>query len=301
MFVKVPSADRAAGQFVITLVLFSISLLSPSLYALGNSEQSQYGQYQASRFSGKQSPVLVNWNTAEGRKRLLQATHQNDFFQLAHHYQPQANPLYCGIASSVIVLNALRADSGRIPSQPDVEVKMPQALGGKTSAYPLYTQSGFLNTLTEQVKSRDVIEARPAAGEDASDPASYSPGLLLHELQGILQTYNVDVTLHYADEDEEDGPETFREVLQQVLADEDGYVLINYRSDLIGQLGGGHISPVGAYDKNTDSVLIMDVSGYMNPWVWVPLYDLYMSMHTVDEADFRGYLVIREKQQQDKP
>ena len=34
------------------------------------------------------------------------------------------------------------------------------------------------------------------------------------------------------------------------------YVIVNYRREEVGQRGGGHISPLGAYDAESDSVLV---------------------------------------------
>jgi hypothetical protein len=75
-----------------------------------------YGVFKPSTFSAEKEVVLVAWNSEEGLHKLSRAAFKNDFYQLAHSYQPQINPLYCGIASSVIVLNAMRLESGLVPS-----------------------------------------------------------------------------------------------------------------------------------------------------------------------------------------
>ena len=72
------------------------------------------------------------------------------------------------------------------------------------------------------------------------------------------------------------------------------FLLINYKSNMVGQASSGHISPVGAYDEKSDSVLVLDVAAYQNPWVWIPVTDLYASMHTKDGDKYRGYLVVEE-------
>jgi len=35
---------------------------------------------------------------------------------------------------------------------------------------------------------------------------------------------------------------------------------VNYKRSAIGQKGGGHISPLGAYDEISDSFLVLDVN-----------------------------------------
>ena len=54
----------------------------------------------------------------------------------------------------------------------------------------------------------------------------------------------------------------------------------------------GHFSPLGAYDVESDSVLVMDVAGFKNGWYWVPVKDLYAAMNTLDGSVYRGWLVI---------
>ena len=74
------------------------------------------------------------------------AKYKNDFYQLVNFFQPQINSLYCGIASSVIVLNAL--NYGDITSNSYGETTLPKTMGGKTLPYNLYTQQNFLNNET---------------------------------------------------------------------------------------------------------------------------------------------------------
>lgn len=250
-------------------------------------EVADYGQYRPSTFEGQL--VLVNWNSPEGRARLRRASQSEDFYQLAHHFQPQANPLYCGIASSVIVLNAMRAGRRPIPSQAAMEVRIPGPWGGRSIPYPLYAQGSLLNADTERVKPRAVIEFQQAAGDGKPDP-----GLTLAQLQGVLEAYGAKVESHPAAAAEPEGVEVFREHLRRVLGETEHFLIVNYQSRLLGQAGGGHISPLGAYDEISDSVLVLDVSGHLNPWLWVPVRDLYLAMHTLDGERYRGYLILTD-------
>lgn len=252
--------------------------------------ESGYGRYAPSRFSHQ--TVLIDWNSAEGRARLQRADGAgtaNDFFQLAHHFQPQQNLLYCGIASSVIILNALRAARGAIPSQASNEVAIPERFGGGRIPYPLYSQSGFLNAATDVVKSQDVIEFRTATAAGKPDP-----GLMLHELGGVLEAHGARVQVRHAALDESRGAEIMRAELREVFADSARFVIANYDSRTLGQAGYGHIAPLAAYDAKSDSVLLLDVSGHLNPWIWVPLRELYLAMHTLDGSSYRGYVVVEE-------
>ena len=78
------------------------------------------------------------------------------------------------------------------------------------------------------------------------------------------------------------------------LASGDDYVLVNYARRALGQEGGGHISPLGAYDALSDSFLIMDVNPNRAPWVWVAAEDLIAAMRTFDTVENRGYLLVSD-------
>ena len=63
----------------------------------------------------------------------------------------------------------------------------------------------------------------------------------------------------------------------------------------IGQEAGGHISPLAAYDADTDRFLILDVSRYKYPPAWVTAAALFGAMDTPDSDNHdltRGYVVV---------
>ena len=75
-------------------------------------------------------------------------------------------------------------------------------------------------------------------------------------------------------------------------------MIVNYLRKSIGQEIGGHISPLAAYDDDTDRFLILDVARYKYPPVWVTAADLYAAMNTVDSDNdnkTRGYVLIAKK------
>lgn len=56
-------------------------------------------------------PPLVNLDSPAGQKRLTTSKFAQDFKVLSKHFQPQVYLSYCGVATSVMVLNALSKDS----------------------------------------------------------------------------------------------------------------------------------------------------------------------------------------------
>ena len=72
-------------------------------------------------------------------------------------------------------------------------------------------------------------------------------------------------------------------------------MIVNYLRKAIGQEKGGHISPLAAYDADADRFLILDVSRYKYPPVWVAVSDLFAAMSTTDPDNqnrTRGYVLI---------
>ncbi|VDM42420.1 unnamed protein product [Toxocara canis] len=88
---------------------------------------------------------------------------------------------------------------------------------------------------------------------------------------------------------------TLREDIQKCVASEDSVLVASYDRRVLGQTGIGHFSPIGAFHKATDQVLIMDVARFKYPPHWVQLSTLRDAMLTIDKDTNkpRGYLVVR--------
>jgi hypothetical protein len=252
-----------------------------------------YNHFEPSQFSKTKEIVLVPWNSKEGIRRLERSKYKGSFYQLAHHFQPQINPLYCGVATSVIVLNALRAPKGTIPSQKELEVKLPKVWGGEVLTYEGYSQTTLLNAETDKVKAKEIIQLKNAKGKDVN-PRDLDPGLSLTTLKGILEVYGLTVELQHADQRPATGIKAFRKKLMQVINETGRFMVVNFRGESMGAPTGGHISPLAAYDVKSDSVLVLDVYGIENSWYWAPVEHLYKAMATLDNNVFRGWLVVSD-------
>ena len=270
------------------IIIFGMVVADTVLSA--SAENWTYGEFRVSIFAPNRDVALIAWDSPTGRHRLMRSEYKNDYFQLAHNFQPQANPLYCGIASSVIVLNSMRLPTGGVPSQKEIEVKVPEVMGGGYLDYPSYSQLTLLGEKTESVKARVKIELK-----NKNDPKEkLDPGLRLQNLHDVLEAYGARVQLYYADRKPDEGIEVFRSTLKKVLSDSTDFIIVNFDGKIMGAPTDGHISPVAAYDEKSDSVLLLDVAGYLNPWYWTPAEYLYRAMHTKDGDNYRGYVVISD-------
>lgn len=192
-------------------------------------------------------------------RRTLRADHA----PLSQWLETQATLAYCGVASSVVALNSLA-----IPA--------PAAAG--YGPYRFWTQS---NLFTAPAGLRFVQPQRVAR-----------QGMTLEQLQGLLTAQGVlaerfhGAGLSLAQ---------FRALLRRSLADPRDRLLVNYHRSSLGQAGGGHISPLAAYDPGSDRALILDVARYRYPSVWVSTEALWRAIRTIDPDSgvSRGLLIIR--------
>lgn len=83
--------------------------------------------------------------------------------------------------------------------------------------------------------------------------------------------------------------------LKAALINPDARVMINYHRSGLGQVGGGHFSPLGSYHPPTDSFLIMDVAKYKYPPVWVGAATLYAALSTQESCAHYDYPKAQER------
>ena len=145
------------------------------------------------------------------------------------------------------------------------------------------------NVLNDRTKTRLEVLGRPILID--GDPQS-DYGLQLRQLAQVLRSHGLRIVIRVVDGSTD--PAAIRREIAANLATGDDFVLVNYARRVLGQQGGGHISPLGAYDERSDSFLIMDVNPNRAPWVWVRSDDLIAAMRTFDTLENRGYLLVSE-------
>ncbi len=204
---------------------------------------------------------LINLNSSEGERLLLESQARSDYLPLSVQFVTQKNQAYCGVASSVMVLNALG---------------IPAPLAPEFAPYRVFTQDNFFNQQTQKVLTSEVVGRQ---------------GMTLDELSQLLATYPVATKAYHAGDI---SLEQFRALLVKNLQEPRNFVLVNYLRSRIAQEKGGHISPLAAYDQQTDRFLILDVSRYKYPPIWVAAADLWQAMNTVDSVSgrTRGFVLI---------
>jgi len=205
---------------------------------------------------------LVSLNSERGARLLLESEANRAYWPLSIQFVTQKNQAYCGVASLVMVLNALGIPA---PTTPEFE------------PFKTFTQDNLLNEETEKVLPTAVLA---------------KIGMTLDQIGQILTAYSVGAEVHHAADSSLD---EFRKLAIEALSTPNRYVIVNYLRRTIGQERGGHISPLAAYDAETDRFLILDVSRYKYPPVWVEAKDLYAAMNTPDSDNqnrTRGFILV---------
>ena len=234
-------------------------------------------------------PDLVEWESQESEVRLIRSSHNKDFFPLSNHFVSQDNKIFCGLASSATVLNALRLGKKEGLPQDRYSIRKDEMDWLSQEFNPFFGKYTANNVLTVKTKSRLEALGKPIEieGEVKSDF-----GLQLRQLAQVLRSHGLRVNTRVVDDSLD--PQSIRQEIVDNLGTRDDFVLVNYSRKALGQNGGGHISPLGAYDMDSDSFLIMDVNPNRAPWVWVRADDLIAAMRTFDTVENRGYLLVSD-------
>jgi hypothetical protein len=205
---------------------------------------------------------LTDLNSDEGERFFLESGALAAYFPIADNFVTQKTQAYCGVASIVMVLNAVGVPA---PSTPEYE------------PYHVFTQDNLLDERTDAILPRAVLARQ---------------GMTLDQLGGLLSLHPVTIEVHHA---ADGGLDAFRAAARDYLAAKDHFVIVNYLRKAIGQQTGGHISPLAAYDAKVDRFLVLDVARYKYPPVWVKASDLFDAMNTTDAANdnkTRGYVLV---------
>ena len=231
------------------------------------------------------------WNTKNGRSRLESSNYKNDFYQLVNFFQAQSNPILCSSATALILKNAIFYN--QIDSQKDGEISKPN---GEIVPFKLYlSQTNLFNDETDKIKSREVIFFKDKALIKKSDGTiiqDYDPGLNLNDFAKILKIHKINSKIFYQNENNEQAIKNFRHIAKKILNDDKNFLVVNFDGKIIGNSTNGHICPAVAYDQNSDSLLILDVALHKNPWYWVDLKDMVKAMNSLDNEQYRGYLIV---------
>lgn len=210
-------------------------------------------------------------NSAKGRKMLVDTLVQStaaSYISLTEHFTNQSEPAYCGVTTLQMALNALAVD-------PNVRWK-----GG-----------------WRYFGSEDVL-----LGHCCIEPERVRRiGITMEEFAQLATCQGLRVDMKKAGK--QGCVEDFRRDVQTWLSQNDdssvkelsGILITSFSRSALGQTGDGHFSPIAAYHKESDQVLVLDVARFKYQPYWVSIQDLYNAMLPPDAAtnEPRGWYVLR--------
>ena len=235
------------------------------------------------------SQELVSFSSEEGLVRLSRSDARVNFPALANQFEAEYVGAFCGPASAAMVLNAVRGRSEDLPRDAsrfrseDLQY-LPKGVDPTT---PRFTQD---NVIAKGPKTRAQIFGEPVTinGKQVHDF-----GFQLRQLDDMLKANGLATRLVVVDGSKDE--QEIRADLINNLKRRGDYVIVNYLRQAAGQPGPPHISPLAAYDAQSDSFLVLDVNPARADWVWMPTSTLVKAMRTFDTVENRGYILVEPR------
>ena len=228
---------------------------------------------------------IVPFASDEGMARMARSNAKVDFPELANQYEAQYNAIFCGPTTAAIVLNAIRIGGPGLPHgrrlRPEDLRHIPKNFD---PIIPRYTPD---NVTDKGPKTRAEILGEPMTvnGKRVQDF-----GMQVRQLDALFRANGLHTRLVIVDDKKPEAE--IRADLVENLKQRGDYVVVSYRRRDAGQPGGGHISPLAAYDQESDSFLILDVNPDVSGWAWMPTANLVKGMRTFDTVENRGYILV---------
>lgn len=207
---------------------------------------------------------LVYLTSEEGGQRVIESQFNRDYFKVEPYVESEKFLTFCSIATMAAILNSY-------------EDKLQRPIDTARYPYPYFTQDNIFNEDNQKVKSFEGV---------------VTDGLTLDQIGQFLTHLDVKPLTIFADEND---TAQMRNAIIEGLSDPDVRVILNYNRGIVGQDGGGHVSPLVAYHQPSDSMLVLDVAGYKYPPAWIPMDLLYEAMKDPDSASnrSRGLAMVR--------
>jgi hypothetical protein len=228
------------------------------------------------RWSGS-AASCVALESPEGQARLVRCDPRAllemggwlDFFQV------QEDPFSCGLACAAMVANRMEL----------------------TAVRELRARSIGPAGIPAQLRQSDVLELIEQRGPRTSggrlllrDELHSARGCSIEELAAVIRMLGGRAESRAASAT---SLAAFKAEAVAAILSSERHVLVCYHRPVLGQVGGGHFSPLAAYEPGSDSFLLYDVAGYKVSPTWAPAELLWRAMATRDEeiGAERGWVI----------
>lgn len=196
--------------------------------------------------------------------------HAEPFLPLVSQFTTQSEPAFCGPGTLAMVLNALELDPGRQWKGPwrwFSEELLDCCLPLEVIATSGITLDDFV--CLAHCNGADALLYQTSSGAASAEACG----------DFSLDDFRSLVVRHCSGDD----------------ARRTGFMVLSYARSVLGQTGGGHFSPLAAYDPQTDRALLLDVARFKYAPHWVQLRVLYEAMKPLDSTTGRprGLVIVR--------
>lgn len=269
-----------AGAVAAFLALVALAGQAPAGQPVDTGSSCVTALHEETANAGPLPSRLTSLLSPKGQRLLRNCSACTTYPAIAASFTTQVTQAFCGVASSVTVLNAS---------------PVTKPLTDPYKPYPYFTQCNIFNA-----RARAKLDLDTVSNEGLTlAQATY----LLNAQEGVRATCwhagrapgpAVDLGVpgcHVAD-----SASQFRRAARAALAAEQRYVLINFSRATLSDddQGGGHFSPLAAFNGTADDLLVMDVARYKYPPFWVDTDLLWQAMATTDTSSnrHRGYILV---------
>ena len=227
---------------------------------------------------------LISLLNPKGQRLLDGCTACRNYPAIAASFTTQVTQAFCGVASSITVLNASMA---------------PKPLTDPYRPYPYFTQCNIFNAKARSRLDLDTVSNEGLTLAQATFLLNAQKGVratCFHAGRAAGPAIHQDVPdCHVAR-----SAAQFRNTARLVLDRPQRYLLVNFSRATLSDdnTGDGHFSPLAAYNGHADALLVMDVARYKFPPFWVDTDLLWQAMATADTSSgrHRGYIVVEVKE-----
>lgn len=201
--------------------------------------------------------ACIAFASEEGKNIFMEALmsgHMNCYFRLASQFRTQDDPAYCGLATLIMVLNALEIDPGRVWKGP---------------------WKWYHEDMLDCCVPVELVKKQ---------------GITFDEFICIADCNSIDTRAVRVDKNA--SLEDFRNLVMRMTKKEDRFLIVSYSRGMMNQTGDGHFAPISGYHPGRDLVLILDTARFKYPPHWVSLPQLFEAMKALDSATGlpRGYV-----------
>lgn len=258
----------------------------------------------------------VNFISNESKKLLadcLKDNTANPFFPLIDQYNTQTYGSYCGPVNISIVLNAFSVDSKvnlmrnfRWYNETNIHALDIEGVRGHgmtiTDLLFLLQSNGLTCHLCRPMCENSKNFLYDIDIDSLKDNKNYYDKFYIYD--DITKFKWTTITQDYLKKAEEDktnfipftlvNEEFFRICCLSSCFYDNFYIMTNIQRMALGQKGGGHFMPIGAYHSQSDNVLLIDCARYKYNSRWQKISDLFQALTGCDSVTekTRGFILM---------